>query len=335
MSVTSKSPRAVILAAYAVARESLPAYSHVFSPKKFTQHQLFACLVLKAFLKTDYRGLAAHLRDCPSLAEAIHLSLVPHYTTLQKAAHRLLAAPTARRLLVTTIRRHMNRKKRVQRAAMDSTGLESSPASPYFVRRRATTESPWKSMIYHRFPRLALLCTTDSHFVLGYRTSRGPRPDVVDFQPLLADTLQRVRLATVIADAGYDSEANHRFGREICQVRTIIPANRGPKTKNPAQGRYRRLMQTRFDAAAYRDRCQAETVVSMIKRRQESFLRSRTYWSQCRDLRLKALTHNIMILRCIKVFYRAGLSPLCSRVFVSIHFGGALAGQAGSPTPSD
>ncbi len=202
-------------------------------------------------------------------------------------------------------------------AAMDSTGLESSPASPYFVRRRATTESPWKSMIYHRFPRLALLCTTDSHFVLGYRTSRGPRPDVVDFQPLLADTLQRVRLSTVIADAGYDSEANHRFGREICQVRTIIPANRGPKTKNPAQGRYRRLMQTRFDAAAYRDRCQAETVVSMIKRRQESFLRSRTYWSQCRDLRLKALTHNIMILRRIKVFYGASRTHKITRLSTS------------------
>jgi hypothetical protein len=309
MSVTSKSPRAVILAAYAVARDSLPAYSHVFSPKKFTQHQLFACLVLKGFLKTDYRGLVAHLRDCPSLAEAIQLSRVPHYTTLQKASHRLLAAPAARRLLATTIRRHMNRKKRVQRAAMDSTGLEASPASPYFVRRRAATGSPWKSMVYHRFPRLALLCTTHSHFVLGYRSGRGPRPDVVDFQPLLADALKRVRLTSVIADAGYDSEANHRFGRECCQVRTIIPANRGRKTSKPAQGRYRRLMQTRFDATAYRDRCQVETVVSMIKRRQESFLRSRTYWSQCRDLRLKVLTHNIMILRRTKVFYRAGLSP--------------------------
>jgi len=308
MSITSKSPRAVILAAYAVARESLPAYSHQFSPKKFTQHQLFACLVLKGFLKADYRGLAAHLRDCPSLTEAIRLSQVPHYTTFQKAAYRLLAAPTARRLLATTIRRHMNRKQRVQRAAMDSTGLESSPASPYFVRRRAATESPWKRMIYHRFPRLAILCTTDSHFVLGYRSGRGPRPDVVDFQPLLADALQRVRLTTVIADAGYDSEANHRFGRESCQVRTIIPANRGPKTSKPAQGRYRRLMQTRFDTSLYRHRCQVETVISMIKRRQGSFLRSHKYWSQCRDLRLKVLTHNVMILRRTKVFYRAGLS---------------------------
>ncbi|HVT30377.1 MAG TPA: transposase, partial [Lacipirellulaceae bacterium] len=213
-----------------------------------------------------------------------------------------------RRLLAATIRRHMNRKKRVARAAMDSTGLEASPASPYFVRRRAATGSPWKSMVYHRFPKLSILCTTDSHFVLGYRSSRGPCPDVVDFQPLLADALQCVRLTAVIADAGYDSEANHRFGRESCQVRTVIPAKRGPQTNKPAQGRYRRLMQARFDADFYRDRCQAETVVSMIKRRQDSFLRTRNYWSQCRDLRLKVLTHNIMILKRTKVFYRAGQS---------------------------
>lgn len=297
MSTTSKSPRAVILAAYAVASESLPAYSHVCSPKKFTQHQLFACLVLKGFLKTDYRGLVALLRDCPSLTEAIHLQTVPHYTTVQKASRRLLAVPRARCLLATTVRRHMKRKKRVQRAAMDSTGLESSPASPYFVRRRAATGSPWKSMVYHRFPKLALLCKTDSHFVLGYRSGRGPLPDVVDFQPLLSDVLERVRLTSIVADAGYDSEANHVFGRETCQVRTIIPPKRGRPGTKPARGRYRRLMQARFDTAAYRSRCQVETVVSMIKRRQESFLRSRSYWSQCRDLRLKVLTHNIMILR--------------------------------------
>jgi hypothetical protein len=37
-------------------RRALLLYSHRNSPKKFTQHQLFACLVLKNFLRTDYRG---------------------------------------------------------------------------------------------------------------------------------------------------------------------------------------------------------------------------------------------------------------------------------------
>ena len=90
MSTTSKSPRRVLLTAYATANDALPAYAHRFSPKKFTQHQLFACLVLKEFLKIDYRGVVNVLADCPALRAAIDLSNVPHYTTLQKAADRLL-----------------------------------------------------------------------------------------------------------------------------------------------------------------------------------------------------------------------------------------------------
>jgi probable HAF family extracellular repeat protein len=126
----------VLLAALATAERALPLYSHRYSPKKFTQHQLFACLVLKSFLKTDYRGLAAHLADCPSLLEVLKLSTVPHYTTLQKAARRLLAATPARRLLDATVQEHMGRKRRIRRAAIDSTGLESSAASAYFIRGR-------------------------------------------------------------------------------------------------------------------------------------------------------------------------------------------------------
>ncbi len=76
--------------AYAMARDALPKYGHRFSPKKFTQYQLFACLVLKEFLKTDYRDVVGVLTDCPELCATIELQHVPHYTTLQKAADRLL-----------------------------------------------------------------------------------------------------------------------------------------------------------------------------------------------------------------------------------------------------
>ena len=87
---TSKSPKRVMMTAYATAQRALPAYAHRFSPKKFTQHQLFACLVLKEFLKTDYRGLVGVLVDCSDLCAAIELEQVPHFTTFQKAADRLL-----------------------------------------------------------------------------------------------------------------------------------------------------------------------------------------------------------------------------------------------------
>jgi hypothetical protein len=72
------------LAAQAAARRGVPAYAQKNSPKKFTQHQLFACLVLKQFWRTDYRSVVAQLRDHPLLVEVLGVRAIPHFTTLQK-----------------------------------------------------------------------------------------------------------------------------------------------------------------------------------------------------------------------------------------------------------
>jgi hypothetical protein len=313
VALTSKSPKQVVLAALSTAHRTLPAYSHRYSPKKFTQHQLFACLVLKNFLKTDYRGVAAHLADHPTLLSLMNLSAVPHFTTLQKAAVRLLRLPKVQRLLESTIRLYYGRRRRVKYSAIDSTGLECSSASPYFVRRRNRKSSPWKTVVYHRYPKLALVCDTSCHFILALHAGRGPRPDVDEFRPLVDDARRRLRLARMVADAGYDSEPNHRFAREACCIRTVIPPKHGRPTTKPATGYYRRLMQVRFDRGAYRNRVQVETVMSMIKRRQGSHAPARRYHSQCRDLYLMALTHNVMILLVLRVFYRAGRESLFCR----------------------
>lgn len=309
---TSKSPKAVARAALVAAERVLPFYTHPNSPKKFTQHQLFACLVLKNFLKTDYRGVVAHLADHPELRDVLRLNSVPHFTTLQKASQHLLAAEPVRRVLESTIRLHYGRRRRVASSAVDSTGLECTAASGYFVRRRRDVTLPWKTVLYHRYAKLGLVCDTSCHFILSIRVGRGPRPDVDELVPLVSNALRSMSLKCLAADAGYDSEANHRFAREKCGVRTLIPAKHGRPTDKPARGHYRRLMQTRFDENKYHRRAQVETVMSMIKRRQGAFTRGRTYHSQCRDLRLMALTHNVMILLCVEVFYGAVLDPFSS-----------------------
>ena len=306
---TSKSPVAVVRTALAVAERALPAYSHRCSPKKFTQHQLFACLVLKNFLKTDYRGVCSCLCDCPALRECLGLEHVPHYTTLQKAAQRLLVSRFARKLLNETVRLQLGRRQKIACAAIDSTGLECTMASSYFVRRRAQVGGPWKKMVYHRFPKLSVICDVASHFILAFAAHRGPKPDIDEFKSLLDDALGRVRLATIVADGGYDSESNHVHARKVRGVRTVIPPVHGRPTSKPARGYHRRLMQVRFDQHAYRNRGQVETVISMIKRRQGAHVRGMKYHSQRRSLGLMVLTHNIMILLRRKVFYRARKSP--------------------------
>ena len=86
----TKSPRAVAREALSLAKQSLPAYAVATSRKDFTQHQLFAVLALKTFLKADYRGVAQHLADFAELRADLGLTKVPHYSTLCYAARRLL-----------------------------------------------------------------------------------------------------------------------------------------------------------------------------------------------------------------------------------------------------
>ena len=306
MSTTSKSPRKVALVALAAAKDALPTYAHRFSPKKFTQHQLFACLVLKTFFKTDYRGITTMLHDLPDLRDALALRCVPHFTTLQKAAHRLLVSVPANRLLDATIRLAMKGRCRVELASVDSSGLESRHVSRYFVRRRSRVPGLWQTTTYARFPKLGLVCDCHSHLILSVLTTRGPSPDVNQFRQTLDPALRRVNIRKVTADAGYDSEANHVFARETCGVETIIPAKHGRPGARLPTGRYRRLMAEQFDKKTYAQRWQVETVFSMIKRNLGSALRGRSYWSQCRDMMLLVLTHNAMIIwRAIRGFLQS------------------------------
>ena len=90
MSSLTKSPLAFAKTALAAAKAELAPYSHPKSPHKFTQHQLFAILALRDFLRTDYRGVVRMLEEWSDLREVLGLDRVPHYSTLCYAERRLL-----------------------------------------------------------------------------------------------------------------------------------------------------------------------------------------------------------------------------------------------------
>ncbi len=303
----------MLLAAYAAAKGGLPAYAHKYSPKKFTQHQLFSCLVLKTFLKVDYRKLCCFLSDCPSLCETIDLHEVPHFTTLQKASRRLLRSTLAEHLMDSTLRMLKKHRRRVKLAAMDSSGLESSHVSSYYVRRRSREPNVWQTTQYTRFPKLSVVCDCQHHVILAALTGRGPSVDVNQFRKTLTPLLGKVCIEHLVADAGYDSESNHAFARDQCGIRTTIPPKAGgsSKTKLPS-GTYRREMRLRFDKKAYGQRWQVETVFSMIKRNFGSALRARSYWAQRREMMLLVLTHNIAIIYLFRGFLQSTPDPFGS-----------------------
>jgi len=102
--VTSKSTLTVARMALRAARDALPDYARPKSPRKFTQPQLVACLVVKEFLHLDYRGMSTRLGEWSDLRQVLGLKRVPHFTTLCAAHKRLFKKPQADRLMDQVIR---------------------------------------------------------------------------------------------------------------------------------------------------------------------------------------------------------------------------------------
>ena len=315
MSLTSKSPRKVILVALAVGKQSFPDYSHPCSPRVFTQPQLFGCLVLMVFLRTDYRGVEEHIRDFVAIREWLGLSRTPDHSTLHKAARRFFGAAIGEELLAQTIRLFMSgpRRKLVRRAAADSTGLQTGHRSAYFVRRKARGQKKAKNPLfvtttYTRYPKLTFLIDCASHLILSLKTGTGPRPDSDELADLLAGIPRGLTLLSLVADAGFDSEPNHRLCRDEHGIRSLMPATHGRPSKNgkPPTGYWRRRMRSLLATKRKRRRCgytqrwQAETVVSMIKRNLGEELSGRTRHSRNRQMRLLVIVHNIMIVLFIR-----------------------------------
>ena len=294
-----------------IAKSTLPQFARRFSPKKFTQPQLFVCLVLKIFFKTDYRSIEAILNDSNDLCKTFDLNTVPHFTTLQKASIRLLQLEVAEKLLVSIIE-HLIQDKIVELAAVDSTGLETGYVSRYFSARRLKDLQTPQMTTSKRWAKLGVVYDCQNYLILSAITTRGPSPDVNQFCKTLQPATEIVKIKKILADAGYDSQGNHEYARDIKGIESIIPPRHGRPSKYglPFKGKYHQLMRTNFDKDTYGQRWQVETVFSMIKRNFGSALRAKRYWSQCREMMLLVLTHNLAIILLFvkELFYRAGLT---------------------------
>ena len=146
---------------------------------------------------------------------------------------------------------------------------------------------------------------TASHLFLSAHVSVGPSQDSPQFPPTVRAAAGRCALDTLLADSGYDAEHNHALGREDLGVRsTVIALNRRNAGRRWPKTKYRRQMQKRFrrrrrhrrHRRVYGQRWQIESGFSRKKRLLGSALRARTWSGQKKEILLRVLTHNLMLL---------------------------------------
>jgi len=298
-----------------LAKKVWPDYSCPFSRKDFTRPQLFACLILRESLKLSYRKTEVFLRDVPNWLIEIELNQAPDHNTLWRAFGKLIKMQKVNKaldLMGEAEKAELTEALAVTPLTIDGTHFESHHSSKHYDRacRRMQNEEekPGKygkkvnlsrSKALRRMPKLALAVAAGTHRILAVKASIGAGSDAPDFAPLLEASCKRAKVSVVVADAGYDSEANHEFAREQMEVRSIIPAKIGRPTEKAPKGRHRRNMRNRFnrgaDAKMYGQRAQSETTNSMMKRNLGAYLRSLLTKRRKQELILRCLAHNLML----------------------------------------
>lgn len=177
---------------------------------------------------------------------------------------------------------------------MDATGLEARHTSSYFVERKG-----YEPFYRRHWPKLTVVCDTQTHLWPGAVVTRGPSNDSPQFPDAITEAATHVPFDRVLADAAYDGEHHHRLCRETLGIRsTVIPLNKRSAGKQEPKTKYRRQMHRRFHRRIYGQRWHVESAFSQHKRRLGSALTARSDTTQLQEASLRVITHNLMILRC-------------------------------------
>jgi transposase len=267
-----------------VARRYLGSYSCEKSKKTYTQPQLMACLILKAYLKQTFRGVVDVLQNSDTLRKALGLERVPRHTTLQEFQKRVVTPEILDAILAQVLKLAQEQGACAREVAVDSTGVETTTASAHFV-----TRSKRKRQQYVKIS-LAVICgmLLPAGMVLGM----GPTMDLQEARELLWKTSGRTRPDFVYMDRGYDCEWVHQFCRDgwgaISHITPVVRTLDGTiKTPHRARcAQYRPTGATR--------RWHIESFISAAKRVCGSTLRSRTVQGLLNEAGLKILAYAIL-----------------------------------------
>jgi hypothetical protein len=259
-------------------------YSHPKSPHKFTQPQLMSCLILRAYLKTTYRGVIEILETSEALRERLGLDRLPHYSTLKRFADRSAVPDIIDAMLMEILRQVKEaRGSEVEEdVAIDSTGLETTSASAHFRTRTGRKRK--------QYVKVSVAVTCGSMLAAGVVVDWGPRNDKAEARELLKRTREKLQPACLFADAGYDAEWVHEYCRNEWGVRSYIPPAVHRKD-GKVNGHWRSKM-TRLPKK-YGRRWHVESFYSGLKRTTGSALLARNDDALFAEAALRVLAYTI------------------------------------------
>ena len=266
--VTETDLERVAALAMKVGGRHLADYGATRSRHDFTQRQLMTCLILRAYLKTTYRGVLEHLKNCPGLRREMGLEdKLPHYSTLQKFSTRSQVLAIADAIIQTIGKAAVAADPQGQFAAMDATGLERTAASIYYQTRSGKRR--------HQWVKISAIVLCGSLLPLSIALDWGPSSDLCQVPALVAKASQVATPLKLYADRGYDAESTHELIRRRWGVESVIRPNL--RRSGAIRTGYWRPQMTEdyLKRAGYTKRWAVESFFSALKRTMGSTLQAR------------------------------------------------------------
>ena len=264
----------------------LAEYGATTSRKDFTQRQLMTCLILRAYLKTTYRGVLEFLQISPRLRETMGMTdKLPHYSTLAKFSERSKVLEIADAMIQSIARAVGRLEPEPAAAAMDATGLETTTASAHFQCRRGGQRRKWV--------KISTIILCGSLLPLSLVMDMGPNNDKCQARELIAKASQSGLPEKVYADAGYDAEWIHVQCREQWGVESVIkPAVH--RADGKLGGLWRSGMTENYlKRKGYGKRWAVESFFSGLKRTMGATLNSRSPKQLLAEAAFKVLAYTL------------------------------------------
>jgi hypothetical protein len=283
----------------------IPLFLHRKSNHVFTVWQHVVLLTMRQYEGKSYRMFAEWLVEAHYLKTFLHLSRVPHFTTLQKFAARisgtLLERIIATFILLTEVRQIF--------LGPDSSGFKPTHASQYYT-IRAELRTGWIKLSIGGEMIKQVICTI--------KIRRGPgRHDNIDFKPLVEKAAGILPLSVVTADKGYDDEDNHVLVRERYHAYSVIPPRYQDVPVWRTHGRYRKLMKRGYPKVLYNQRNKDETIFSVMKRLFGEYLTSVLVRTQNRELAFRCMAYNMhRVTNLLLLWVMVSTQPIIVRVYV-------------------
>ena len=248
----------------------IPKYNSKFSNKIYDNHQKMIILVFRQKMKMTYRGIVRFFKFSYLARALLNLERIPNHSTLVKF-HKRIKSTMIDSLLC---------KKEVITSAIDGSGFETSHMSYCY----ANVWNRQDKRKWRRYLKVSIAIDTDSQYILSQKIRIGPRNDHIDFEKVM----KNVKCKFVVADKGYDSKKNRYFVLRKMKAYPHIPYR-----KISGRNYERAGVLLIFDKKIYHQRSKVETVFSVIKRKYGSWILSKSFETQKKELLFRLVAYNI------------------------------------------